>query len=480
MKKLLGSTLALAMFVPAGANAELLKNLKISGQLDISAVNANNITDYVSGPTGPNSTPANSDNRDRIGAAYTRTMLKADWDLLDDVHARINLTKGNSWFGNQRAYGQQAESLQAVQNEVTVEEANIKIDKLFGFADTTIGKQFYGQPGDLIVYYGPRDSYGLYVTALDAFRFDWNGDKFGITGVVGKSINGGGTINAGNNFSEDIRGLVVNVKGNETVSGAGYIYNREKHLTNGNGAGSQGAKNDFLYILGVKGKVTKAGLTVNGELAKNLGQYRPSGGLGSSGSDAAYSGWAMLLNAAFKADLEKVGAITPWGEFGYGSGRSRSDSNHQDGFVSINSDYRPGGIYGRFDCTDETGAWTNLGSNGECSNGLSNRTIYGFGVKVTPAALSKLTAGVQYYHYAFTRTSDRNFFGAGPWGGTQQYPRSIGTEYDVTAEWKHSENVGLKLTLGTFQPGAYVYANRQPNAAVSPATMMALDTTVRF
>ena len=51
MKKLLGMTLALAMFVPAGANAELLKNLKASGQLDIQTTSANNVRDFTTRPT---------------------------------------------------------------------------------------------------------------------------------------------------------------------------------------------------------------------------------------------------------------------------------------------------------------------------------------------------------------------------------------------------------------------------------------------
>ncbi len=91
MKKLLGSTLALAMFLPTGASAELLKNLKISGQLDVQTTSARNVIDFVTRPTQGTFTNGNND---RIGHAHTRTMVSGDWDLLDDVHARITLVKG--------------------------------------------------------------------------------------------------------------------------------------------------------------------------------------------------------------------------------------------------------------------------------------------------------------------------------------------------------------------------------------------------
>jgi hypothetical protein len=161
MKKLLGSTLALALFLPAGASAELLKNFKLGGQLDVQTTSARNIADFqtlanhAGGGSGPG---VAADNNDRIGNAFTRVMLKMDWDLLDDVHARTTLVKGSSSHGTLRPYGNNQESLQTVQNNTFVEEAFVKIDKLFGSADFTLGRQFYGEPGDLVIYYGPRDT----------------------------------------------------------------------------------------------------------------------------------------------------------------------------------------------------------------------------------------------------------------------------------------------------------------------------------
>jgi hypothetical protein len=241
-----------------------------------------------------------------------------------------------------------------------------------------------------------------------------------------------------------------------------YLYNRVNHSPNQQGAAN--GLNDNLWVLGAKTKLTFGGLMAKAEIAKNFGENRTTFG---TGNNANYSGWALLANLAYKADTG-IGSFTPWAEYGYGSGRQRSNTNKNETFTAINSDYRPGGIYGRF---DNLAATTLLGNvNSVASNGLANRTIYGIGLKATPASLAKLTTGVQYYKYAFTRTSTL----AG------QVSRNIGSEIDVTAEWKHSENVALKLTLGTFQPGAYVADTKGANATVNPATMAALDTFIRF
>ena len=452
MKKLLGSTLALAMFLPAGVNAEILKNLKLSGDIDVQATSANNITDFRSATN------------DRIGSAITETMLKADWDLLDDVHAHVTVVKGNGNDGGTvRAYGTAPQNVQtATLTSPIVEEANIKIDKVFGAIDTTIGRQFFGDAGDLVMYFGPQDNYGMDVSALDSFRFDWSGEHMGLVGIAGKK-SGGST--ATDPADVDIAGLIASCKGYETHQLSIYLLNQTTHATGA--AGSNTGKDDFLYVLGIKGKVNLGGFMGKAEIAKDFGQNRVGGGAGGSSN---YDGWALLLNAAYKVDVNNLGGVTPWGEFGYGSGRSRANSNVNDGFVAINTDYRPGGIYGRFDTSD---ALVNLGSGvsgNMASNGLANRVIYGVGVKANPAAVSKLTAGVQWYKYAFARTST--------FGG--QVSRNIGSEVDVTGEWKHSENVSFKLTLGEFMTGAFVNDTRGANAGVNPAMMAALDTSVKF
>ncbi|UPT72953.1 MAG: hypothetical protein M0D55_13690 [Elusimicrobiota bacterium] len=321
MKKLLGTTLALAMFVPAGANAELLKNLKISGQLDIQTTSARNVEDFVTrgnhaaGGSGPGAAAANND---RIGSASTRAMLKADWDLLDDVHARVTLVKGAAEInanGQARVYGAGAQTVQGVTDTTLVQEANVKIDKVFGALDVTAGRQFYGEEGDLIVYYGPRDSYGLRVDAIDMFRADWNGEHMSVTAIAGKTAHGDATPTLGTNATDrdsatDLRGIVVSCKMHEMVKPSLYVYNQVVHATGALGASgaagqaTAGGKNTNLWVIGAKAKVAAGGLSASAELAVNRGEDR------TLADNTSFKGWAFLGKAAYKADLGDVGAIT--------------------------------------------------------------------------------------------------------------------------------------------------------------------------
>ncbi|MDD5304607.1 MAG: hypothetical protein PHS14_16040 [Elusimicrobia bacterium] len=461
MKKLLGTTLALAMFVPAGANAELLKNFKIGGNLDIQTTSARNVTDFVTRQQTPGVLPTNND---RIGHANTRVIVKMDWDLLDDVHSRVTLVKGASNNGT-RVYGSGSQDVNAVQTTTFVEEANVKIDKVMGLLDVTAGRQFYGEEGDLVIYYGPRDNYGLRVDALDMFRADWNGEHMSVTGIAGKTVDTLVTDLAP--AQTDLRGVVVSCKMSEMVKPSLYVYNRVGHATGA--LGSQAGKNDNLWVAGLKAKVATGGLTASLELAKNFGENRPAA-TATDPTFANYKGYAIQLKAGYKLDLADAGMINPWGEYGMGTGDSNFNSYGNNTFQAINSDYRPGGIYGRFD----TGAAIQLynGANGAASNGLSNRIIWGFGVKATPSAVNKLTVGGQFYRYAFHRVA--------PNAAGTKTSRNIGSEVDVTAEWKHSENVSFKATAGSFKPGAYIADVKGANAALNPVVMLAGDVAIKF
>lgn len=490
MKKLLGSTLALAMFVPTGANAELWKNLKLSGQLDVQTTSARNIADFVTRPTGANSSPASANNNDRTGNAHTRVMLSADWDLLDDVHARVTLVKGGEQgtVATSRLYGQAGQNLQAVSDTVIVQEANVKIDKLASLFDTTIGRQFYGEPGDLIAYYGPRDNYGLNTSALDAFRFDWKGEHMMVTGVAGRMTTPtASTLSTNADSTVDVRGLIASCNQHEMVKPSLYIYNRVTHATGGlgntsgstgfNGANATSGKNDNLWVFGAKAKIAAGGLTAHVEGAINRGEDRTTFvNTGGAARNVSYNGYALLGKVGYKAEVQDVAAVNPWAEFGLGSGDSNFDYKGNKNFQSINTDYRPGGIYGRFDqaSAEVLNNADTSGSNGSpASNGLSNRVIWGLGVKATPAAINKLTAGLAFYRYAFHRVAPSGAAGLKP-------SRNIGSEVDVTAEWKHSDNVSLNITLGSFLPGAFIADQRNPNAALNPAQMAAADVKIRF
>jgi hypothetical protein len=533
MKKSLGIVAALSLVWSAQpAQAELLKNLRIGGQIDLQATSAHNVLDFVSfrneapAPTGA----AIDNNNDRIGDLQTRVMLNLDWDLLDDVHARVTLRKNDRTWGTANgtlgAAGSQVLGSQAGANNnllgaVYLDEANFKIDKIAGFLDLTLGRQFYGAPGDLVIYFGPSDKarYGMPVEPVDIARADWSNEWMGVTGIAGKTtghaLGAAATTLAGSAGDVDVRGLNVMLKGTENYSGSLYGYNRYTHnnaasgLPPSNGGPGAGGKPDSLYVVGLKFKLSGAGFWWRGEAAQNFGENRIDPVTTSTSPASNYIGSAFLTNAGWKYESESSGMLAFWGEFGLGTGRANTRSKSNEGFQSINSDYRPGSMYGRFVPSvmsavalgggvplDATGGVASEGliakAGAQAQAGLNNRIIYGGGVRMSPGFANKLVIGASYWDFWLHRITNSPDPALGVDGSRTalQGNRHIGSEIDVDLVWTHSENVAFAAGWATFQPGGSIkeairlasVANNRPagGIGVSPATMVYFDTRVKF
>jgi len=479
--------------------AELLKNFRLGGQFDMQATAAKNITDMQTLPSQQGTAPANTN--DRTGDAQTRIMLTADWDVLDDVHTKVTLRKndrnygtaggGNANFnGNSQSLTSNAAPATAgVLGNTYVDQALVKIDKLAGHVDLTLGRQFYGMAGDMVAFWGPSDkaAYGLWTTSLDAARVDWSNDMLGVTGIVGKATGHAlGTTVANAVADVDVRGLNVMLKGKENMSVGAYLWNQVTHNLGNEGVspsnGSAGGKNDYLYVLGAKGKVNLGMAWVSGEIAKNFGQHRvavPTGpGLSAAPGNSSYTGWAMQVNAGAKADLG-MASVSPWAHYGYGSGDGSPNDAKSHAFAAISPDYRPGSIYGRF-AVAQGGTALNSTNGTVASNSISNRKVWGLGVKATPGAMSKLTVGLSWWDYSFA---------ADP-GPIANGVKHIGSEGDLDLTWTHSENVSIGTGVGQFWPGGAIKQNIQStNVAqgsvnngrgVNPAKLAYFDVRVKF
>src|SRR6266849_3379933 len=156
VKKLASLCFALALVysISLPARAELLKNFKTDGSIEVKSLSIDNETDR------------NGSADDYRGETRSRIMVGGSFDLLDDVHSRVLLRKNN------RLYGQTAENVNGVETALSVDNANVKIDKVFGHVDLTMGRQFYGNSTDLLIYFGLQPDDLLSVTALDIFRTD--------------------------------------------------------------------------------------------------------------------------------------------------------------------------------------------------------------------------------------------------------------------------------------------------------------------
>jgi hypothetical protein len=231
-----------------------------------------------------------------------------------------------------------------------------------------------------------------------------------------------------------------------------------------------------LWVFGVKGKANFGPGWVRGEVDKNFGQNRPTGAQG-----GAYNGWQFLADAGYKTEIRNATTLTPWAQFGVGSGGSHSN----DVFTPIAGDYRPGGIYGLFAPTPvgaaatpaTLGAGTALGT--VSSNSLADRVIWGLGVKATPASLAKLSTGISLYDYRYQTLGSNSAFGTPAAASGNKH---IGSEVDINVAWAHSDNVSFGVAIGTFQAGGAIInaANTTNDHRNSPATLAQANASVKF
>ncbi len=520
MKRVLVVAVALALIFSSNpAGAELLKNFHLSGQIDVQATSANNVLDFATRQNsavltnggklvgvacgGVGQPTCATTNNDRIGTAQTRLMLHMDWDLLDDVHSHVTLSKndrdyGTAGGGNPHGSVTNVQTLTTpggtdVLGNVFVDEAYFKVDKVAGQVDTTLGRQFYGDAGDIVIYYGPSDKawYGMPVSAIDAARFDWKSEWLAATGLVAKQK--GAAVGGVAAADVDVRGLNLLFKGNDNFHASFYGWNKVTHATGalgtppaGAGGAGGGGKNDNLYLIGLKAKIQGGGFWLKGEFDQNVGDNRLIAGVTDDANFAVarhYEGWATMLNGGYKVEDDNVGMFGFWGEYTVGSGASSTKESKNDGFVSINGDYRPGSIYGRF-AADPGGAGgaaglgsglynsVNVGDSAAAnsfvsSSNLNNRVIWGTGIKMSPAVANKLTLAFSWWDYRMQRFANIPNAPA-PYQGN----RHIGSEFDIDAIWAHSENVAFATGWGTFQPGGLIQeaAQNSGGGASAPAS----------
>src|SRR5438552_14392372 len=118
----LGLVLTLVESISFPAHADLFKNLKLDGSLETRSFSIDNETDR------------NGTHDDYRGETNVRMMFGANFDFLDDVHGRFLLDRTPE-FGNG------APSVEGVEASLIFDNAYVKIDKLLGHVDLTIGRQ---------------------------------------------------------------------------------------------------------------------------------------------------------------------------------------------------------------------------------------------------------------------------------------------------------------------------------------------------
>ena len=168
MKKLL-SLLAVAALLPVSANAEVLQNVNLKGDIQV-------ITSDVSHDA------AGVYNQDTTA----RVLAGLSMDLVEDVTANLTFQYANIW-GNDNAFGK---DLNTYQNQVRLAEANVVLHNLFCCLEATVGRQFYGDEDSAVMYLGPNhynaEANGL-VRSIDAAKITYGDDGKSFTAIAGRT-----------------------------------------------------------------------------------------------------------------------------------------------------------------------------------------------------------------------------------------------------------------------------------------------------
>lgn len=434
MKKLI-ATLALLVFAGNIASAELLKNFKWDGKIVVNAMATNNAGD------------ADSDMKDKTSDVNAAVYLNAGFDLTEDVEAVVSAVKSN------RQYGTNSETVAAATADgFNFEQAYLNLKGVLGF-DHKIGRQYYGDEGSLVVYYGPQgwpykyaDNGNPFSTSgIDGYTGWYKNDKLSIHAVAFKATDTDDKVaTAATDFNDedlDIVGVVGKYDLMKLLNVGAYIYEVKQS--------SIPAADTVLNVIGVKadGKVEELNLSYYAELSKNYGHDHEN--------NQNFTGTAFLAGA--KMDLDLVGKWSFSGELARGSG-DKSSAKKNEGFKSINTDYRPGVIY--------SGVFGNTG--------VENLTTWNLGAKWQTPMFEKLTLSGKLYHFGYNEkvTSSVN----------TQTTDTIGNELDLGAKWQHNENVALKAYYAAFIPTSKYakYALDSATANDDMVTTIGAAVSVKF
>lgn len=401
MNKVLGLAVACIMAFAVSAKAELLSNLQTHGELEVHGVWDKNVATFT------NAKDAKSDWRN----TQTRVTFGLTFDLLDDVHSTVTFVK------NDRYWGQDAQSANGVLDTLMVQEANVVIDDVFGLFSAKIGRQFYGDEGSYLIYFGKRHLVeGLPVDAIDALVLTHTREIGGKTTtfefMYGKTEAGDMTLTPLTDDASNIWGLKAVSDINEAVRFTVGAYNRRDGVV-------AGANPDNLWAINLALAGKAAGLHYNLDGAFNLGS-------GNNTGDQTYKGYAYTINLAYPIAMDSM-TLTPRVGFAYGSGDT--DPSQKTAFRAIAGDYRPGYIFGH----DSNNAITNNGS-------IANLNVITVGLDFQ--FNEKTTLMADFYNFGVNKTAGDD--------------KTIGQEIDLTLNYAYSENIDFGVYYAKFLPGNWL------------------------
>lgn len=347
--------------------------------------------------------------------AQNRLTLNLDLGLYNDVAVNFSFVK------NSRYWGDNADSLSDISEGVRLQQAYIDISEISDSFHLKVGRQFYGEEGSYLIYFGPKRLYdGLPVTSLDAavviYTNEYAGKTIMMEMLYGKTQE--------NDLESDIDTSVWGFKtildlyeGFKPVLG---VYN----LRHGEGRFNNEGRNLWAFNLAVSGSAGYLHYNFDGTL--NSG----SSALRTDLPKVKHRGYAFRAGLSLPFTLGEI-SFTPRMGIDYGSG-DKDGSSGKKRFVPVNGDYRAGYIF------SDPNIFYEIGGQ------LANLMVIKGGISA--AINQKISFSADYYSYRLNELISDAHNGH----------RFLGHEFNITATYKHSPSVSFGLFYARFMPGSAV------------------------
>jgi len=254
-----------------------------------------------------------------------RTAASATSDLTGGFSASVSLDQLPDVVAEAAeefsAAAQSATGATGILDLVKFEQAYIMLKGVIGL-DHKLGRQYYGDAGDMVIYYGPLMmpyTRGLAVTGLDGWTGWWKDGKWTANALVAKQTQAAVVANAGR-ADTNVNGLVAGYAMNDNMNLGAYFYQKAQQKV--------GFTDDNLQVAGVKayGKCPITGINYRAEFAQNMGKNTTvATGEAAAGHTSKYQGSAVKVD--LNRDQKFMGNWNFMGEYAMGTGRGEGSTD---------------------------------------------------------------------------------------------------------------------------------------------------------
>ncbi len=421
------AALVFAGYNLAQADGLGLKNWTTDGSIEINGQSATNEVDAFDGAN------------DHRGGTVTRIALGIGMDVTSGVKGKVLFLRNSQTLPGNAQYGDGITSVNAEEAGICLDNAYIDIDNMLTMDTFRIGRQYGGRPGDTLVYFDRYNDDSLTTNSLDALSVSKKVGLVDLSFVTGKVNEDDVIANADNDDAlGDVNVSWLIAKTDKVVPNLPLeigIYQG----TDSNGPAAGDNCNLVIYDL-------RAGYSLMGDAVKLCAEYAMNqggmNGAGIGGAEMKFKGNALVLKAKYEnKDLGFGGHLKYMNASGDDQNSANNDDKSFHDYSQLGwnvSDLRYGEILSNSNALAVGGVGASVGLDTGL-NGTGLNVINLGGDYTLPVMDKKVSLALDYF------VSQVNEVANGIDDG-------VGTEIDLSANYKHSETVSAKVGYATFSP----------------------------